>query len=312
MGQEHPRVIAVSAGDSDDLAELGLTPADVDGFVRGLAVDVLRSGACIGYGGALRGHSFTESLIEVAKAERPAGPPAFVAYQAWPYYGFVSPAQRESLGEHVRFVMVDPAPGEGHPIPKGVLPVEPEDCWASARSLSRMRDRMATGGPDDFHDPALRGAEPVPRCRARIALGGKVEGWRGMVPGVAEEIACDLAYTGDDPPAVFLLGAFGGCVRAIVDAVLAPASERRARLAWLEPSFHAGDTAFAAMAAGADAAGDAEVLDARFAFVREQIELLADDLGRLRNGLGDAENRAIMTENAEAVGRRRLGRYVSP
>ena len=58
------------------------------------------------------------------------------------------------------------------------------------------------------------------RIDARILLGGRVEGYKGRLPGIAEEAL--LSLQSGQP--VFLLGGFGGCARDIAEALdLAPA-----------------------------------------------------------------------------------------
>jgi hypothetical protein len=51
-------------------------------------------------------------------------------------------------------------------------------------------------------------------CHARILLGGKVTGYKGRYPGVAEE--AKLAIAKGVP--VFLAGGFGGCTRDVIAA----------------------------------------------------------------------------------------------
>lgn len=50
---------------------------------------------------------------------------------------------------------------------------------------------------------------------ARIALGGRIEGQQGLLPGIMEESL--LALRSDVP--LFLLGGFGGCARLVIDAL---------------------------------------------------------------------------------------------
>ena len=50
---------------------------------------------------------------------------------------------------------------------------------------------------------------------ARIAAGGRIEGYKGRMPGVAEEVL--MSFEAQQP--VFLLGGFGGCARGIAEAV---------------------------------------------------------------------------------------------
>ena len=51
--------------------------------------------------------------------------------------------------------------------------------------------------------------------RARIVLGGRVEGYKGTMPGIAEETRISL----EAGQPVFVLGGFGGCARDIAETV---------------------------------------------------------------------------------------------
>ncbi len=51
--------------------------------------------------------------------------------------------------------------------------------------------------------------------RARIVLGGRVEGYKGAMPGIAEETHLSL----DAGQPVFVLGGFGGCARDIAETL---------------------------------------------------------------------------------------------
>ena len=50
---------------------------------------------------------------------------------------------------------------------------------------------------------------------ARLVLGGKLEGYKGAMPGIAEEAL--LAMKAKQP--VFLVGGFGGCARDIAETL---------------------------------------------------------------------------------------------
>ena len=51
--------------------------------------------------------------------------------------------------------------------------------------------------------------------QARIVLGGRVEGYKGAMPGIAEETSLSL----EKGQPVFLLGGFGGCARDIAETL---------------------------------------------------------------------------------------------
>lgn len=50
---------------------------------------------------------------------------------------------------------------------------------------------------------------------ARIVMGGRVEGYKGKMPGIAEETGLSL----EAKQPVFILGAFGGCARDIAETM---------------------------------------------------------------------------------------------
>ena len=51
--------------------------------------------------------------------------------------------------------------------------------------------------------------------QARIVLGGRVNGYKGRMPGIAEETLLSL----ESSRPVFLLGGFGGCTRDIAETI---------------------------------------------------------------------------------------------
>jgi hypothetical protein len=95
---------------------------------------------------------------------------------------------------------------------QGALPlVSTTQRWAYARALTAMREKMA-------------GA-----VSARIAVGGRLEGHTGLLPGVLEEIL--IARCGATPKPLYLLGAFGGATRLAID-LLEGRERREATTEW--------------------------------------------------------------------------------
>lgn len=339
----HP-LIALSVGDSQDLHYYGYGPEHVDEAVLRIASMLLESRFRIGFGGDLRDGGFTEALIEVTKGaveeavdprltnappEKPLDPEAdpvesLVAFQAWPYYFITKEAQRAQLHGAVRFIRVDAEGWELRPEPENIMtPDNPEDAWCTAKALQRMRDLMSSGGEDDYADFSLRGTpSATPRSRARIAIGGKVTRWQGMAPGVAEEISCDLhqsevaSHPATEAPAIFLIGAFGGCARAIAQAILEEHHEGTARtsidhLAFLRRDAHlprivdpnAPKTPYQLTEAGAALSGSSKTLQNRIDWVREKIDSIVENPDRLNNGLSRDDNLLLM--RTEDVGKMR-------
>ena len=53
------------------------------------------------------------------------------------------------------------------------------------------------------------------KADARVVLGGRVDGYKGTMPGIAEE--CLMSLKSGQP--AFLLGGFGGCARDISETL---------------------------------------------------------------------------------------------
>jgi hypothetical protein len=82
--------------------------------------------------------------------------------------------------------------------PTSDIPVDsPIRRYAWARGLSAMRTKQTA------------------ETAARIVVGGRTRGYKGRMPGVVEETL--LSAQSEKP--VFLIGAFGGCARLVIDAI---------------------------------------------------------------------------------------------
>jgi hypothetical protein len=156
------------------------------------------------YGGDLRPEGFTEVLFElVARHRRDADSGdervGVGNFLAWPVHVSQSANQLRQLSEAIMgvaeliFLNVD---GEVIPeverqqlLPRPATP----DEWANG--LTAMRDFMTS------------------TSNARVVLGGRVEGFKGRTPGVAEETLITLRA--GQP--LFIFGGFGGCARDIAE-----------------------------------------------------------------------------------------------
>ena len=193
-----------------------------------IATHLLASGDDLAYGGDLREGGFTRMLFELVlryTRQPGAGNPTAVFishhhddrevaddlirvlnYIAWPVHIRMTNDELESLAEAVRDVAI--------PI---LLDLEGESI------TMEHRQNLPSNEPDDDEWTAgLTSMRQTMRKRidARILLGGRVEGYKGRLPGIAEEAL--LSLQSGQP--VFLLGGFGGCARDIAEALdLAPA-----------------------------------------------------------------------------------------
>ena len=207
------RTVAISISESADMAILGLAEEHLRDAMAEVVRHLLAMGARLAYAGDLRNEGFTALLVELVARHRRAAPtedePAgVVSYLSWPLHAGcraqdIRKVARELEGvAEVRCLDLD-----GRDLPLDTLAPEPTDAteeqWRAG--LTAMRSAL-TEATD-----------------ARVVLGGRVAGYKGRMPGIAEETL--LALRANQP--VFLLGGFGGCARDIAeDLGLAPAEGR--------------------------------------------------------------------------------------
>lgn len=152
-----------------------------------------------------------------------------VNYVGWPLHRSYGPEQERLYGHEADFIAVDPPDPLGvpetmlHPDGKGFFPQHVQDTpdlgaavqaarrFAWGLGMTRMRERMT-------HD-----------ITARICLGGNLEEFVGQFPGVLEE---GLLMLEAGKP-LFLIGAFGGATRLLVDGFLGE-ERREFTTAWAE------------------------------------------------------------------------------
>jgi hypothetical protein len=188
------------------MAALGLAPEHLRDAMAEIARHLLAMGARLVYGGDLRANGFTELLFElVARYRRDAdvgdARAAVVNYLAWPIVISKPAAELRDLADELAgLAELHFLDGEGADLAPGALddaarPTVTDADWADA--LTAMRG-VLTRASD-----------------ARIVLGGRIEGYKGRMPGIAEEAL--TALEAGQP--LFLLGGFGGCARDIAVAL---------------------------------------------------------------------------------------------
>lgn len=199
------KAVTISISESADMMARGLGVEHLRDAMAEVARHLLAMGARLVYGGDLRSHGFTELLFELVATHRRDADvgdarPAIVSYLSWPIHSVKSAQEIRALTKDLTGLVelhcldqegVETAPDAISPGMKTQLPTSEE--WA--RSLTSMR-RALTDASD-----------------ARILLGGKISGYKGRMPGIAEEALCSL--NAGQP--VYLLGGFGGCARDIAE-----------------------------------------------------------------------------------------------
>jgi hypothetical protein len=207
-------IIAISAGDADDLAALGYDAPStgagdslhVDTAVLRLCREILQSGVRIAYGGVLRAEPSFTSLLHDTVAALQQGSPA-IADPETPLENWIARAYeqrysieaRAALAGLCRFYFVGPS--------------------VPADASNEVRARLTAAGLS-----AMR-AHVARRTALTLAVAGKRWGFDGLMPGIAEEILCAMEATGERSShpgqmRVILVGEFGGITREIVRYVL--------------------------------------------------------------------------------------------
>jgi hypothetical protein len=234
--------IAVSVSDSPDLSALGLNERQLRDAMVAVARFFLAAGATLLYGGDLRAPGFTELLFELAagyRRETEERRRAVANLLAWPVHIALSQKElerrRDGLGDRGSVVCLSPN--------------------GSVMS-SQERASVASRGPSDHE--WTQGLTSMRRtlaqwCDAHVLLGGQTQGFRGKMPGVAEEALLTL----EARKPVFLIGGFGGCVRDIAETMMLPERPHRrllerVRVADLGNGLTAGEAATLARTARSD------------------------------------------------------------
>ena len=215
-----PKTIGISISDSSDMKALGLGNGHLRDAMTEVATYLLASGDDLAYGGDLRENGFTWTLFELAS--RYTKPSVFIShshddreladdlveqlrrvanYFAWPVHIRMTNDHLDLLAGEV----------------DNVADLKFLDMEGDLMTMERRRE-IPTSEPDE-----ATWAEGLTAMRrtmqdaidARILLGGRIENYKGRMPGVAEEALVSL----QSGQPVFLLGGFGGCTRDIAETL---------------------------------------------------------------------------------------------
>jgi hypothetical protein len=270
--------VGLSVGNSPDLSRYGMGDLHLNEAAVAFARYLLACGADLIYGGTVElvkrpdgspPPNFLDILLDLVRAHNKltlgtSKPRVRLRnYIAEAFGGTVSTRFRARWKNVITIEIV----------PSDVARAEPaseaETRYYTARSLTAMRRQMTR------------------TTRARVLLGGKSFGFEGKYPGLVEEAY--LALEGPNPLPVYLVGAFGGAARAVIDALRGRDTPVLSR-AWQEQAAP-GYKAMAAVFDREAAAGRAEAIDypALAEFFRSRgVAFLSK-----HNGLTEAENQRL-------------------
>lgn len=202
---ETPPAVGVSVSESPDLQALGLSDGHLRDAMAEIALHLLASGRSLAYGGDRRQHGFTDLLAELVKRyenhPRHSGTIVITDYLAWPVH------IRMTSNELATFA------AEHEPVTRLVF-------LALDGARLALEQRLKLRAYDPHEEEWTKGLTAMRTTmrgdiQARIVLGGRVVGYKGTMPGIAEETSLSL----EKGQPVFLLGGFGGCARDIAETL---------------------------------------------------------------------------------------------
>jgi hypothetical protein len=216
------RRIALSLSESTDIKRFGLDKVHLDATMIETSRYLLLKGATLAYGGYIGGEGYTQKLFELVQTYRNSSQTPtihpIVNFRYWP----LEPLSADELAPYKQSMVVEPVArptdiddsleAQFRKAPSQSAEVSGLNRFVVARGLTEMRAHQA--------DVNRSGVV------ARIVMGGKfgpttvvhngqqeTRWYTGRVPGVLEEVILSL-QTGQP---VFLLGAFGGAARLVLD-----------------------------------------------------------------------------------------------
>ncbi len=225
------KIIGISVSESDDLLNLGYGEEHLREFLMRLVRPILRAGANIAYGGHFKNSSITRDIIELISDEQRestsnSGPQTGKLYNhsPWPYYADIT---KEDEADHIDVCHFIPISQELARIPADKLVSDLPNRRLESRVngaivLSTMRQFM-TKGMLLKHKGYSEKVEPT---YARILVGGKVNGYSGILPGVYEE----ALYCLEQRSPLFILGGYGGAGAKLAGYLCGDMNSREAML----------------------------------------------------------------------------------
>jgi hypothetical protein len=202
--------IAPEAQLDAELQKLGFLRAHFDDAVAEIARFLLAGGADLAYGGDLRVGGFTEQLHDLVRLY---GDPTAVGDQPrFRIRNFLSWVAHVGKDDRILQFM-DCLEPERLPLPNDViaeLGMDPQHAGPPPFQANTAQSNYLDARCHTAMREAMNG-----RIAARVLLGGPLTGYSGRYPGLVEEAY--FAIRAKLP--VYLIGAFGGCTRTIIDAL---------------------------------------------------------------------------------------------
>jgi hypothetical protein len=213
----------------DNLLARGLGLEHLRELIIRLARPLVRSGANLAYGGHWRvsEDNFTYDLLGLISGEQedtsaasPDGTTLRIGqlynHLAWPGYLSVTPRMEAEWINSCRIIRITQQDagiaGEDQVEDADAMSGSDTATLNAAITLSAMRRRAVEGGL--LASPAVATTETIGPMKARIAFGGKLQGYSGFLPGIFEEALVCLEHK----TPLYILGGFGGAAEALAQA----------------------------------------------------------------------------------------------
>ena len=211
--------VAISTSESPDMLTLGMSDEHLKDAMAEIARHLLALGARLVYGGDLRSNGFSELLFElVARHRRDADADdlraGIINYLAWPVHIQMAVTDIEQL--HSDLI------GTAELVCLGL-----DGSRQSLDARRQLPQQQPTEAEWCGGLTAMRRAM-LGETQARVVLGGRVEQYKGVMPGIAEESL--LSLQAHQP--LFVMGGFGGCARDIAEAMHLVEPWTTPRLGW--------------------------------------------------------------------------------
>lgn len=193
--------VGVSVSDSADLSRLGLSPKHAELAIGEIARAVLVGGGQLVYGGRVKPSGFTQLLMH--EVRRYGGPGVLTLCLAAPEHRRLSRDALDmldrELGTKGKVVCLDE---HGAPIDR-ILALKPADP-----------DPIADEGVAQASYTALR-SYMTEISDARVVVGGQVDGFKGVMPGIIEE----AMFSVRNQQPLFVSAGLGGAAAAVARAL---------------------------------------------------------------------------------------------
>ena len=198
-------VVGISVSESPDMGFLGFSERHLKNAIADLTLFMLAEKMNLVYGGDLRAHGFTRLLYKLAlryDIDNDSAKKRVVNYLAWPVHMSLDWMKLKRTADELsgsgRLALIGKDGHEMSMQDRAKLDkINPtDDQWSEG--LTAMRKAICA------------------ETNSRIFLGGRVEGYKGIMPGIAEEALVSLR---SPRQALFLIGCFGGCTRDIAETL---------------------------------------------------------------------------------------------